>query len=296
MQRQLNLKIRIAILALWCLFCLPSTRLLAGGYIDLGDNTGATLTQPGVQVEVLRTNGAPFGLEPNNSFLLDTGATGIITASAATTDLTGLGVQTVAQYNDSGIGGAEMVGITAPYTFQYAGTDGVALSLPNTRLELSQSSFFIYSGIAGMPLMVGKAVGINLAAQVDPLINDVGVSFSNSAPAIVPHQYAVPLTMVNFPITAGQINATDPLPTSAPLSFAPIQTRNGSKSAESRFLLDTGAQQSFITPEVAAALGLDLNNNLGTIAVSGVGGTIDAPQVIVPDFAIHTTAGIDLGC
>src|SRR5262249_13575331 len=86
----------------------------------------------------------------------------------------------------------------------------------------------------------------------------------------------------------------DPLPTAAPLSMAPVLLRNGSQSVESHFIIDTGAQISIISTAVATALGIDLNNPIGTVPVGGIAGTVDMPLVNADSIAAHPRQGTDL--
>ena len=265
-----------------------------GGIVNLGDADEFTISQPTVQTQV-----GTFDTFLNE-YLLDTGASGILVGSSASDELTGLGLQTVATYTDYGVAGPEATRVSAPYDFHYAGSDGVPLTLPNTRIQTSKGDFSFYSGIAGMPLMMNRTVGIDLAAQADANALRIGVSFGSGPPPTSGTQYSVPLRLVEFP-ASGQANPGDPLPVSAPLPFVPVAVRAGSHRLDGTFLLDTGAQQCILSSQAAFDLGLDANGN-GTFddeatsfqTVAGVGGSVQIPVLSVDTVALRATVGVDL--
>ncbi|MEI6239400.1 MAG: aspartyl protease family protein [Planctomycetia bacterium] len=273
---------------------LTAASARAGGVIDFGDADEFTISQPTVQTQV-----GTFDTFLNE-YLLDTGASGILVGSSASDELTGLGLQTVATYTDYGVAGPETTRVAAPYDFHYAGSDGVPLTLPNTRIQTSKGDFSFYSGIAGMPLMMNRTVGINLAAQADMNALQIGVSFGAGPPPTAGRQYSVPLNLVEFP-QSGQTNPGDPLPVSAPLPFVPVQVSAGSHRLAGSFLLDTGAQQCILSSQAAFDLGLDTNGN-GTFddeatsfqTVAGVGGSVQIPVLAVDAVALRAAGGVDL--
>ncbi|NBW96428.1 MAG: hypothetical protein EBR28_06780 [Planctomycetia bacterium] len=266
----------------------------AGGIIDLGNADEFTISQPTVQTKV-----GSFDTFLNE-YLLDTGASGILVGSSASDELAGLGLQTVATYTDYGVAGPETTRVSAPYDFHYAGSNGVPLTLPATRLQTSRGDFSFYSGIAGMPLMMNRTVGLDLAAQADMNAPQIGVAFSSAAPPTGGTQFSVPLTLVGFP-ASGQANPGDPLPVAAPLPFVPVQVAAGSHRLAGNFLLDTGAQQCILSSQAAFSLGLDTNGN-GSFddeaasfqTVAGVGGTVMIPVLSVDAVALRATGGVDL--
>jgi autotransporter-associated beta strand protein len=270
----------------------------AGGFISLGPNDPIGADQLGVQVKLYTqpASGNPVFLGPTdlNNFILDTGASTILAAAGATSELTANpNFQTVATYNEKGVAGISPTGVSDSYTFYYAGSDGVLIPLPSTRiLSTSDLDLQDIGGVAGMPLMVGRNTTADLTAI--PTEGTSHITFSSTIPAGNGHRYDVPLQMVNFPLD-GQQNPTDPLPTSAPLSMAPVQLHNGSHVVESHFLIDTGAQVSILSTAVAKALGINpATDVLEYLPVEGVGGTVQMPMVAADSIALHTTQGTDL--
>jgi autotransporter-associated beta strand protein len=268
----------------------------AGGIIDLGLADEFTISQPVVQVEVGR-----FGPLFLNEYLLDTGASGILAGANASAELRSLGLQEVATYVDFGVAGPQTTQVSAAYDFAFAGTDGVPLTLPGVRMQTSGGDFAFYSGIAGMPLMAGRTVGLDLAAQADPFGLRIGVEFGSPFPTTpVAHQYSVPLTMFEFPAT-GQQNPTDPLPANAALPFAPVQLQYGSNRLAGNFLLDTGAQQCILSRTMAFDLGLDVNGNgdlddeaISFQTVAGVGGTVEIPVLRIDALSLKAANDVDI--
>jgi autotransporter-associated beta strand protein len=268
----------------------------AAGVIDLGLSDEFTISQPVVQVQVGR-----FGALDLNEYLLDTGASGILAGAGSSAELRSKGLVTEATYVDFGVAGPQSTGVSAPYDFFYAGTDGVPRTLPAARMQTSNGNFAFYSGIAGMPLMTGRTVGFNLASQAD--MNDlrIGVAFDVPiSPTLSAHQYSVPLTMYQFPAT-GQQNPTDPLPENAALPFAPVKAQYGSTTKTANFLLDTGAQQCILSKTMALDLGLDVNGNgslddeaLSFQTVAGVGGTVEIPVLRIDALSLRATNDVEL--
>lgn len=268
----------------------------ASGIIDLGLADEFTLSQPIVQVAVSEGRKV-FDLWFFNECLLDTGASGILMGKTASEFLRQGGFREVATYVDFGVAGPQSTGVSAPYDFSFAGADGLPLSLKDVRLQTSGTDFGFYAGIAGMPLMTGRSVGLDLARQADMNVLRMGVEFGTGLPAPTAHQYSVPLTMYEFPMT-GQVNPTDPLPVYSALPFAPVELQYGNTRKEASFLVDTGAQQCILSSTFAFELGLDVNGNGDLLdeaitiqEVIGVGGSIFIPVLSVDALAIKTTGG-----
>ena len=268
----------------------------AGGTIDLGLCDEFTISQPVVQIQV-----GTLGPLDLNEYLLDTGASGILAGANSSAELRGKGLVTEATYVDFGVAGPQSTGVSRAYDFYFAGTDGVPRTLPAVRMQTSNGNFAFYSGIAGMPLMAGRTVGLNLAAQAD--MNDlrIGVAFDVPvSPTISAHQYSVPLTMVQFPAT-GQQNPTDPLPANAALPFAPVTAQVGSTKKTAGFLLDTGAQQCILSEAMAFDLGLDVNGDgslddeaISFQTVAGVGGTVEIPVLRLDALSLRATNDVEI--
>jgi autotransporter-associated beta strand protein len=290
----LRASIALAVVSAWP---FAPRELPAAGIIDFGPVDEFTISQPTVQIQVGRFNSWL------NEYLLDTGASGILAGKDASSELVSLGLQTDATYVDFGVAGPESTRVSKPYDFSFAGTDGVPITLPAVRMQTSGGNFGFYGGIAGMPLMAGRTVALNLAGQADLGILQIGVAFGGGTsawPAPAAHQYTVPLTTRLFP-PSGQQNPSDPLPVNAPLPFAPVEVQYGSTRQLGSFLLDTGAQQCILSPATAFSLGLDVNGN-GSLddeaftfqTVAGVGGTVDIPVLRIDSLAIKAASGVDL--
>ncbi len=276
-----------------CVACLALTAR-AGGIVDFGPTDAYTFSQPVVQTQV-----GSFDTFLNE-YLLDTGASGILVGASASQELTAAGLQTVATYVDFGVAGPQSTRVSAPYDFSYAGSDGEPLTLPGTRIQTSSGNFGFYSGIAGMPLMMNRTVGLDLAAQADMNLIRMGVAFDPPPAPPTARQYAVPLTMFEFPMN-GQENPADPLPVYAPLPFAPVKVQSGTTQRSGNFLLDTGAQQCILSSSAAFDLGLDKNGNgdlddeaIDFIEVAGVGGSIFIPILAIDSLALQAAGGVDL--
>lgn len=276
-----------------------SSQVVAAGIIDLGTADEVAFAQPTVQVGVA-VRGQVLPLAPNNEFLLDTGASGILLAKTASDDLAAAGLQTVATYTDFGVAGAAATGVSEPCTFAFAGANGVPLSLAGVRLQSSQQQLGTYPGIGGMPLMMGRTVTLDLSQQANTMAPAMTVAFDAPLAGSVAHRYSVPLAMVTFPQT-GRQNPTDPLPENAPLPFAAVTLRSGTTVRSGSFLLDTGAQQCILSSSTAFALGLDRDGD-GTFdaeatsfqTVAGVGGQTQIPVLTIDALSLPTAnAAVD---
>src|SRR5205085_5273570 len=122
-----------------------------------------------------------------------------------------------------------------------------------------------------------------------------------TVPTAASHRYEVPLHMVGFALS-GRRNQNDPLPTAAPLPFAPVHLEQGGTKFDSNFVIDTGAQVSILSIATAISLGLDTNHDgnfndekVGELNVSGVGGSTVMPLVNLGLLRLHTSTGIDVG-
>jgi len=271
----------------------------AAEIIDLGVADEFTLSQPIVQIAV-SDEGRVFDIAPFNECLLDTGASGILMAKTASDELRAAGLVEEATYIDFGVAGPQSTGVSAPYDFSFAGSDGVPLTMSDVRLQTSGSDFAFYGGIAGMPLMMGRTVGIDLGRQADLNALRMGVAFGSAPPPPAAHQYSIPLSMYEFPMT-GQVNPDDPLPIYAPLPFTPVELQFGNTRHATSLLLDTGAQQCILSSETAFEMGLDVNGNgdLEDEAVSfqeviGVGGSKIIPVLQIDALALEAGDGTSL--
>ena len=277
---------------------------LAAPYVELGPSDGLALDQPRVAVEVFDTSGPePESLGPEffNTFLLDTGASGLLAVGGAVGELNNGGYETEAVYDEQGVAGTTPMNVSMTYRVDFAGTDGIRRTLDEVRmLSNSALQFGSFSGIIGMPAMVDRVTTMDMTVWSDLSDLLMGVDFSSGMPAAAGARFEVPLTLFEFPLS-GQRNPDDPLPTSSPLPFAPISARHGTMQEDRTFIVDTGAQISILASEVAFALGLDADGNgsfdeekLFDLPVGGIGGEIDVPVLEFDSLALNTAEGVDL--
>lgn len=273
-------------------------------YILLGNSDILALDQPRVAVEYFKNTNPPQSMGPSffNTFLLDTGASGVVVAGPAVDELLDAGYQTVANYYEQGVAGFTEMRVSQAYQVDFAGTSGERNTLTGVRsMSNEELNFGSFGGIMGMPAMVGRTSTIDFTPWATGtdffLYND----FSANPPASsTGHRYTVPLRLFEFPLT-GQEFPNDPLPASEPLPFLPGVARHGNRAVQGEYLLDTGAQLSVLSSATAFKLGLDANDNgtfddeaLDFIEVGGIGGTIVVPIVEVNRLAIQTEEGVDL--
>ncbi len=305
--------------------CLLSINLGPGANYDavhLGPQTGF-FDQPYIEIELVEVRpdqstvglgpyDSGFGIYPYNRLLLDTGANSIMVVSDAADDLISHGYRTEGTYTELGVAGEHTFGVSAPYQLNFRGSDNVTHTLPQTSTEnriLSDpdvdlgglpAAFGGIPGIVGMPVMVGRVTTLDMSAWDDVLdlleLQPMGVVFGDTVPASNGHRYSVPVdTRVRFEPGEGLP------PVWAPVPFLTVVAQNNGIRRSGGFLLDTGAQMTVISSDLAFALGLDANGNgslmdeaIRTETVGGVGGMIDAPVLLVDQMRIPTLEGPEL--
>jgi len=304
--KHVNLACRLTLAVFVTGLIFVTQPVIAAPFIDLGPSDGLALDQPRVAVRVYDYNpdGTPniIGPEYHNTFLLDTGSNGVMAVDGAVDEMVSKGYQTDGSYNEIGVGGSELMDVSKPYYLDFAGSNGVPVTLPEKVRLLSKSTlnFGSFDGIVGMPAMVNRITTLDMTVWSGEQTALMGVDFPQGLPGSNGHRYAVPLNLVNFKPT-GQVG-DDPLPTYAPLGFAPVEVQHAGKAVSGQYLIDTGAQMSIISLDTAIALGFDKNGNgliddgesLGSVPLGGIGGEVDAPVLEVDDFALRTEEGIDL--
>lgn len=296
------------VIALVVLSCFQSVH--ADPYIVLGPSDNFALDQPRVYVEVVDGE-TSLGPELANTYLLDTGAQGLMHVGLAANELLAAGYDdTAAVYDETGIAGPMPYNVSAPYDLRFAGSSGTPIyTLPHVRMLSDElGNFGGFNGIIGTPALMNRVTELDMTAMKgdDPGglglgLGFMGVSFPDAMPAGDGHRYSVPLELRNFPQT-GQRNITDPLPTYGPLPFAEVTAGNGGQDVTGSFVVDTGAQASIISTQTAISLGMDTNGNgvldgdevLSMVEIGGVGGTIQAPLVAMDSLAVGTDQGVDL--
>jgi Ca2+-binding RTX toxin-like protein len=279
----------------------------------LGRSDNIAIDQPKVTVEVIEYDafGNPVSMGPEffGSFLLDTGASGVVVAAEPTSEMVAQGYQTEGQYDEQGVAGFTTMDVSAPYRLDFAGNSGVRQTLEQTAdgfrflsSETVSFGFFGPWGIVGMPAMVDRIVDVDMSRwsniqDVDDL--PIHVEFPTSLPTNSGHQRHVPLRLVEFPPTGARPG--EPIPTFAPLPMLDVITRDDGRVSRGEFLLDTGAQLSLISTATALALGLDQDGDgsiedeaLDHIEVGGIGGTTMIPLVAIDHASVLTTEGDEL--
>ena len=268
--------------------------------LDLGAKPAMGLFQPRVSVEILHgEDGSSLG--PNaSSFLLDTGASGILIYPPATGELEENGFVNDGTYDEIGVGGVDTYNLSAPYGVSYQGTDGLSHQLENVRMLSGESApdptgLMGLNGIIGMPAMTGRVTSIDNRTRDGALSLSMGVEFSDELPATGTHRFTVPLKPLDFP-TEGDI-----VPTFSPLSTLELIGQHGDVMVSDDIVLDSGAQISIISSAWAIALGLDTdgdgnfeNEATNTVPLTGASGTVNAPVVGVDEFRIPTNQGFEM--
>ncbi|WP_168221952.1 retropepsin-like aspartic protease [Aquisphaera giovannonii] len=283
---------------------IKTSDVRTGKEIMLGPDDNIAIDQPGVSVNLELDPANPDATWPSlyNQFVLDTGATSILAAADASTDLKSSGLYQVypTQYLEQGVGGYTAMDVSHPYGFDFAGTNGIPHHLDNVQILSSdtlQFSPFGPDGIAGMPAMVNRFTSIDMSGWENPQdLTDFSIKTDfptgTSIPTNSGHWYQVPVNLVNFPDDGRQPGG--PAPTSAPLAMVPVTVRDNGREVTSYFLLDTGAQLSMVSPSVAQALNIDLSHPSDTIDVGGVGGTVAVPLVPVDQLDVKAANGTSL--
>lgn len=296
-----SLSARCAAFGMAVVVLLVSSVSFAQPYVELGPpDSIMPLDMPRVTVEVYTPDPEHSFGPDSNWWLLDTGAQGLLSAGTATTEMKSEGYVTEGTYNELGIGGTTTYDVSAEYHFDFAGSNGARNTLSDVRIMSSDSAYFgSFGGIVGMPAMVNRVTTLDLRPMacedlLDLEVMDVG--FGNSVPADDGHRYNVPLHLVHFPA-----QGNEPLPTYAPLPFLDINFHHASNHQTSSIILDTGAQVSMLSSQIAASLGLDADNDgdffddaVTTQEFGGVGGSIVLPVVQMDRLAIPTDEGIDM--
>jgi hypothetical protein len=296
---------------LCCVCALSAAATSARPWIDMGLKDEIAFDQPAVTFE-LRTSGGtslgPTGGDElfgfTNSFILDTGATSIIAMNDAASELEDNGYVVENTVLEQGVAGFSELDVSAPYTVRVADSDGATFDLPNHRIMSGQfEDLFGVNGIVGMPGMVGRVVTLDTSvwAEIEDIFDLVpmDVRIANGLPAGNGHRYSVPIRAQSFDVVGDP-----PLPSAAPIPFVEMSVGFGNANATGNFILDTGAAISFISTDMAIAIGLDSNNDGvldtndeqsdGTLPIGGIGGAIEAPLFYIDRFSVATEQDVDL--
>jgi len=111
-------------------------------------------------------------------------------------------------------------------------------------------------------------------------------------PSGAPVDLTVPLTL------RGEVNLDPnlPLPTAYGVPFARVQIRNGERCLTRTFIVDTGAQISFMSSQLAEELGIDLSRPAGSgLPIVGAGSCSKTIYpYLVEEFNLPTEQGVTL--
>jgi hypothetical protein len=303
-------------------------------YIHLGRPADIfTVDQPYIEVELtddqtgIGPYGSGFGIYPYNRLLLDTGANSILFISDVAAELLANDMKNDGRYYEQGVAGYSELNVSAPYAFSVTGSDQRTFTLPQTDTQVrvlndrdidlgGDASFGGITGIVGMSVMADRVVTLDFTNRIGVedyfLLEPMDVVFpvvwpENLVPVLPEgngHRYSVSLdTRRKFYAADGLPQPGDPLPVWADIPFMTAVVEHhgalGQRTVPGDFLLDTGAQMSLITRDMAFALGLDADedgalDNIGMITVGGIGGTVDAEILLIDKLRLTTDQGVDL--
>lgn len=307
--------------ALFCFASLATQNAEAESpYILLGPADQLALDQPRIAIEFLDPDtGQSLGPGLANTFLLDTGANSILAVDDAVAELNQAGYRTEGVFFERGVAGSTEFDVSAEYDIAYAGSDGVPYVIENGRILSSNTVSFCpvpglcsFFGIAGMPLMNERVTTMDLSSlgggsnNGGDIFDDIfdsllGVdfletTFSDQLPATDLRRYNIPVIPVAFPP-----ESEGPIPVWVDLPFINANAGHQGTEVNGNLVLDTGAQLSILSSNMAFELGLDANNDgrleddaVGTQPIGGVGGQIDAPLMLVDELRVPTEEGVDL--
>jgi len=287
--------LRLTVLA----FLLSCPSLVhAAQQVILGPVDIISLDQPRVAVEVYALPDRSFGPETSNTFLLDTGSQAILVGGAAYWEMFDQGYVTDGTFQEQGIAGTDTYDVSAVYNFRFAGTEGEPHTLDKVRILSHPMADFGFDGIVGMPAMTNRITSMDLRPMSE--IELINVDFPGSVPSGNGHRYSIPLGLQWFdPPT--QEDPNQPLPTYADLPFLTVNLGNGPVSTQTRMLLDTGAQMSVVSTDLAFAAGLDANNNgtlndeiIDYVEILGAAGPTMIPVIQADRLSVPTAEGVDL--
>jgi len=270
----------------------------AGPSLVLGDKPSFGLFQPRVSAEILDSDGTSLG-PTSTSFLLDTGASGVLIYPPATTQLATNGFVNEGQFEEAGLSGTSLFDVSAPYGLKFTGTGGSSEQISDIRFlsgstQPDPTGLMGLNGIVGMPAMDGRVTSIDNRTREGAISLSMGVKFGDALPATGTHRFTVPLTELFFP-AEGEV-----VPTFESLSTLDVLSRHTGQETTDKIVLDSGAQVTIINQDIANRLGLDTNGNgfddeaIATVPLSGATGTINAPVLRVDEMRIPTDQGYDL--
>ena len=170
-------------LAAWLVTSAFQVTLAQSPHILLGPADQLALDQPRIAIELAEMDsGQVIGPGFANTFLLDTGANSILAVDDAIAELNANGYRTEGTFFEQGVAGFTEFDVSAPYRFNFAGSDGMRLSLDNARIMSSNTVSFCpipglcsFYGIAGMPAMDKRVTTLDLSSLGGGNVGDGGI-------------------------------------------------------------------------------------------------------------------------
>ncbi|TVS10929.1 MAG: hypothetical protein EA424_24505 [Planctomycetaceae bacterium] len=299
---------------------LETRALLSVAMIELGPSDNIALDQPRVAIELIKDldpapdihNWASVGPGVFNTFLLDTGANSVLAMATAVGDMLQppIPYETEGLFEEVGVGGRHPMDISAAYRFDFAGTTGERNTHYDVRiLSDADNDFSMFGpwGIVGMPGMANRVTTMDMRGWsgggmgLDDLY--MKVFFLDDLPGDDSldgdqHRYALSVDNRLAFDPQDYLVEGDP-PIWADIPFLTAIPTNGGIGQEGDFLFDTGAQMSFISSDLAIAIGLDSNGDgvlnhlddayLGTETIGGVGGTKSVSIFAIDEVRVPVT-------
>nr|WP_143547780.1 GEVED domain-containing protein [Rhodopirellula sp. SM50] len=298
---------------------LERRNLLAAGFVELGASDNIALDQPRVAVEFAAdvdpgpgVRWESLGPDLFNTFLLDTGASSILTMATAIADMedSPVGYDVQGQLLEGGVAGEHLLDVSVPYRFDFAGSNGERHTLLDTRVMSDATKDFSQLGpwgLAGMPAMEGRVTSLDFTGwsgggvDLDSIYMET--EFRTDVPASNGHRYTIELdNRLSFDPLDQMVFGEPPIWGDVPFMTG-IPEHNGIAQA-GNFLFDTGAQISLLSERLAIDIGLDSNgdglldqndsNFVTQQVVGGVGGQISVPVFGFDEFHLPTASGVDL--
>ena len=284
------------------------------GYIELGPSDNVALDQPLAAIELLEdVNPDPvieewvsIGPSIFNTFLLDTGANGVLAMATAVDDLVQTGdYQTQGKFLETGIGGYQTLDISVPYRFDYAGTSGERNTISNDTRIMSDAkkdfSMFGPWGLVGMPAMASKVTSLDMTGWSGGGVGledlHMKVDFADELPESNDHRYAFPVdNRISFEPGDSLIYGDPPVWADVPfLTATSVQSRYrgvGKLPCSTRVPKSVSSRSTWAWTSAWTAMATESWTTMTTDyvtseTVAGVGGEISVPVFAIDE--VHVT-------
>jgi hypothetical protein len=302
---------------------------------NLGRADSLALDQPRVVFGITDESTSPATLigPTLNTALLDTGANGILLAAlsyrdgedygqpAFAFDYDGNGTidfdEQLAQYAELGVAGTTLLDVHDRNGLRIEDSDGVERLIGTDIRPFGDRNLNIgsFAAIVGMPAMQGLAVEIDMRPNANFDFQRVAFHDNiNQAAFESQGQLNVDLRIIEPEFTDPTFidnGRPDLLPTFAGLPVIDNVDMTNTGGANSggatltaddyTFLVDTGAQTTIISEQMAIDMGIDFLNGAGVggdvvdaLEVGGIGGTVLMPLVSVDRFVMPSQSGVDI--